>query len=338
MSEINPGRPTIREVATLSGTSIKTVSRVINGVTTVDPALVKAVNQAARKLNYRPNFTAGNLRRNDGRTNTIGVLLKDISNPFSSSLYRSLEDIARGKGFDLIAGSMDEIPERESELINTFISRRVDGLLIVPTTSDHKYLEKERKAGMKFVFLDRPANNFSADAVVANNRESAQEATKHLIDGGHTRIAYMGDSQEIYTASERFAGYKAALAKAKIKMDPSIVHHGTKDKAQLDLFTKSILTGKNKVSAIFASQNYVTFEAIRALSKNGLSTKVALVGFDDLPFADLVDPGITLVSQDIAKMAELAAKLLFDRIEGNLSAVKTYEVPTIFTMRGSGEI
>ena len=200
-SDTNRARPTIREVAALSGTSIKTVSRVMNGVTTVDPTLAKAVNQAARKLNYRPNFTAGNLRRVDGRTNTIGLLLKDISNPFSSSLHRAFEDLARAEGFDVIAGSMDEMPERESELINTFISRRVDGLIIVPTTSDHKYLEKERKSGMQFVFVDRPANNFVADTVVATNRKSAQEATEHLINHGHTRIAYMGDSQDIYTAA-----------------------------------------------------------------------------------------------------------------------------------------
>ncbi|MTB04938.1 MAG: LacI family DNA-binding transcriptional regulator, partial [Actinobacteria bacterium] len=188
-SDSNRARPTIREVAALSGTSIKTVSRVMNGVSTVDPALAKAVNQAARKLNYRPNLTAGNLRRVDGRTNTIGLLLKDISNPFSSALHRAFEDLARAEGFDVIAGSMDEMPERESELINTFISRRVDGLIIVPTTSDHKYLEKERKSGMQFVFIDRPANNFVADTVVATNKKGAQEATEHLIHHGHTRIA-----------------------------------------------------------------------------------------------------------------------------------------------------
>lgn len=337
-SDSNRARPTIREVAALSGTSIKTVSRVMNGVTTVDPSLAKAVNQAARKLNYRPNLTAGNLRRVDGRTNTIGLLLKDISNPFSSSLHRALEDLARAEGFDVIAGSMDEMPERESELISTFISRRVDGLIIVPTTSDHKYLEKERKAGIQFVFIDRPANNFTADTVVATNRKSAQQATEHLINKGHTRIAYMGDSQDIYTAAERYAGYKAALAKAKIKLDQSIIHHGVQDKREMDEFTTSILTGTNRPTAIFSSQNYVTIEAIRALTKHKMSKKIALVGFDDLPFADLVEPGITLVTQDIQKMAQVAAHLLFERIKGKTSKAEIHEIDTIFTQRGSGEL
>lgn len=337
-SDNNRARPTIREVAALSGTSIKTVSRVMNGVTTVDPVLVKKVKQAATKLNYRPNLTAGNLRRVDGRTNTIGLLLKDISNPFSSSLHRAIEDLARAEGFDVIAGSMDEMPEREAELINTFISRRVDGLLIVPTTSDHKYLEKERKSGLKFVFLDRPANNFNADVVVATNRASAKSATEHLIKHGHQKIAYMGDSQDIYTAAERFAGYKAALATAKIKIDHAIIHHGITNKSEMDRFTTAILTGSNRPTAIFSSQNYVTIEAIRALANHGLSEKVALVGFDDLPFADLVKPGITLVTQDINKMAEVAARLLFARISGEKSKAEVHEIATIFTVRGSGEI
>lgn len=337
-SDSNRTRPTIREVAALSGTSIKTVSRVMNGVSTVDPALVKRVKQAAAKLNYRPNLTAGNLRRVDGRTNTIGLLLKDISNPFSSSLHRAIEDLARAEGFDVIAGSMDEMPERETELISTFISRRVDGLLIVPSTSDHKYLEKERKSGLNFVFIDRPANNFNADAVVASNQVSAKEATEHLIKYGHKRIAYMGDSQDIYTAAERFAGYKAALAKAKIKLDHSIVHHGVNDKAKIENFTNSILTGKNRVTSIFSSQNYVTIEAIRALAQRDLSNEIALVGFDDLPFADLVRPGISLVTQDINKMAEVAARLLFKRINGKKLRSEVHEIPTIFTARGSGEI
>ena len=337
-SDNNRPRPTIREVAALSDTSIKTVSRVMNGVTTVDPVLAKRVKQAAAKLNYRPNLTAGNLRRVDGRTNTIGLLLKDISNPFSSALHRAIEDLARAEGFDVIAGSMDELPEREAELISTFISRRVDGLLIVPTTSDHKYLEKERKSGLRFVFIDRPANNFNADVVVATNRESAKEATEHLIKYGHKRIAYMGDSPDIYTAAERFAGYKAALAKAKIKLDRSIIHHGVNDKADIERFTNSILTGANRVTAIFSSQNYVTLEAIRALTQRDLSSQIALVGFDDLPFADLVKPGISLVTQDINKMAEVAARLLFERINGKTSKTELHEIPTIFTARGSGEI
>jgi LacI family transcriptional regulator len=148
----------------------------------------------------------------------------------------------------------------------------------------------------------------------------------------------MGDSQDIYTAAERFAGYKAALSKAKIKLDQSIIHHGVANKKEIDAFTTSILTGSNHPTAIFSSQNYVTLEAIRALTKHKLSKKVALVGFDDLPFADLIEPGITLVTQDIQKMAEVAADLLFERIKGKTTKAELHEIDTIFTQRGSGEL
>ncbi|CAB4929365.1 unannotated protein [freshwater metagenome] len=337
-SDINRPRPTIREVAALSGTSIKTVSRVLNGVSTVDPALVKRVNKAIKELNYRPNVTAGNLRRVNGRTNTIGLLLKDIANPFSSELHRAIENLARERGVDVLAGSLDEQPERERDLIATLIARRVDGLIIVPTSSDHAYLQKERASGMPIVFVDRPPNNLTADTVVATNALSAQAATEHLIGNGHKRIAYVGDSQSIFTAAERFTGFKAALQKAKLKLDPSIIHHGSEGHDDVAQFIDSVFARENPPTAIFASQNFVTIAAIRALKHKGLEKKVALVGFDDLAFADLLDPGISLVTQDISAMANVASGLLFERLNGKNSKAETHEIPTIFTPRGSGEI
>ncbi len=337
-SATNRVRPTIREVAALSGTSIKTVSRVINGVSTVDPKLVKKVESAIKKLNYRPNATAGSLRRVNGRTNTIGILLKDIANPFSSELYRAFENLARAKGIDVFAGSMDEQPEREAELIATFIARRVDGLIIVPTTSDHAYLETERKSGMPMVFIDRPANNFIADTVIATNRKSAKGATEHLISHGHTKIAYLGDSQEIYTAVERFAGYKDALKSAGIKLDKQYIHHGIENTIELQDFIQGLFKLKDRPTAIFSSQNFVTIEVVRALRAAKLEKSIALVGFDDLAFADLVNPGITLVTQDISTMAQIASELLFARLSGKKTPAETHEIDTIFTQRGSGEI
>lgn len=337
-SDHNRVRPTIREVAALSGTSIKTVSRVLNGVSTVDPALVKKVESAIKKLNYRRNATAGSLRRVDGRTNTIGILLKDIANPFSSALYRAFENLARIEGVDVLAGSMDERPEREAELISTFIARRVDGLIIVPTTIDHAYLETERKSGMPFVFIDRPANNFVADTVVASNRKSGRAATEHLIKQGHKKIAYLGDAQSIYTAAERFAGYKDALKAAGIPVEKRLIYHGVEDRASLEKFITDLVSNREHPTAIFSSQNFVTIEALRVLRRAGLEKRIALVGFDDLDFADLVTPGITLVTQDIPKMAQIASTLLFERLQGKKSAAEYHEIETIFTQRGSGEI
>ena len=148
-------RPTMREVAALAGVSLKTVSRVVNGVSTVDPVLVARVRDAAGKLGYRPNLTASSLRRSDGRTATIGMLVEDAANPFSAALMRTVENVARDRRVLVLFSSLDEDNAREREVTGALIDRRVDGLLIVPAGRDHSYLIKERAAGTCLVFLDR---------------------------------------------------------------------------------------------------------------------------------------------------------------------------------------
>jgi LacI family transcriptional regulator len=148
-------RPTMRDVATLAGVSLKTVSRVINGETTVAADLAERVHRAARALDYRPNLTARNLRSSDGRTRTLGVLVESVANPFSSAMLRAVEDVAMARGVAVFAGSVDEDPIRERTLALALISRQVDGLIIVPTGDDQSYLATEQQSGLK-VALRRP--------------------------------------------------------------------------------------------------------------------------------------------------------------------------------------
>jgi len=181
-------RPTMREVAALAGVGLKTVSRVVNGVPTVAPDLVERVNRAAALLGYRPNLTASHLRRADGRTGAIGLLLEDVSNPYSAAIHRAVEDVSRARGALVLTGSLDESPVRERELARTLIDRRVDGLLIVPASDDHSYLVSEQQAGLSIVFIDREPTLIAADAVIADNAVGARTAVEHLINHGHLRI------------------------------------------------------------------------------------------------------------------------------------------------------
>ncbi len=167
-------RPTMRDVAALARVSLKTVSRVINGESTVAPELAARVHRAATTLDYRPNLTARSLRSSDGRTRSIGLVLENVANPFSSALHRAVEDIARSRGVAVFAGSVDEDPERERELALALISRRVDGLIIVPAGDDQSYLANEQRAGLSLVFADRPPRLLRADAVVSDNAGGAQ--------------------------------------------------------------------------------------------------------------------------------------------------------------------
>ena len=141
----------MREVAAVARVSIKTVSRVVNGEAGVSPLLARRVMAAARRLDYSHNLTASGLRRSDGRSATIGLVLEDVANPFSSALHRSVEDIAVKRGVLVLAGSSDEDEERERRLVSAFASRRVDGLIIQPSSHDQSYLLAERKVGTALV-------------------------------------------------------------------------------------------------------------------------------------------------------------------------------------------
>src|SRR4029077_734351 len=143
-----------------------------------------------------------------------GLVLEDVSNPFSSALHRAIADAARDRGVLVFAGSCDEYPDRERELIGSFRERRVDGLIIVPASHDHGYLYEDRRTGTALVFVDRPAVHLDADSVVSDNRGGADAATDHLLSRGHRRIAFLGDLLSISTAAERLEGYLQALERS----------------------------------------------------------------------------------------------------------------------------
>jgi LacI family transcriptional regulator len=335
---MRPARPTMKDVAALAGVALKTVSRVMNGEPTVAPELAARVRDAADKLGYRPNLTASSLRRGDRRTATIGMLVEDASNPFSAGLLRAVEDEARERGVQLLIGSVDENPDRERQLAITLIDRGVDGLVIVPAAADQSYLLAERMRGTGIVFLDREPRFLQADAVISDNRGGAITVVDHLRSFGHQRIAYLGDIESIVTAAERFAGYRHALERAGLKVDPALVRHGLRTVEAAVAATTEILGLPKPPTALFTSQNLVTMGALKAMRQAGLHRDVALVGFDDFMLADIFEPGITVVAQDIPRLGRLAAQLLFAALDGDGAPSRTHVVETKLIVRGSGEI
>jgi LacI family transcriptional regulator len=337
-AEARSARPTMKDVAALAGLSIKTVSRVVNGVSTVDPELATRVQEAARKLGYRPNLTASNLRRRDGRTLTIGMLVEDAANPFSAALMRAAEDIARGRGVLLLFGSLDEDPARERELVGALLNRRVDGLLMVPAGRDQSYLAAEQQAGTQLVFVDREPGLLNADAVVSDHRHGAITAVEHLLAHGHQRIGYLGDQITIPTAAQRFAGYQRALEHARVPFDQALVRHNLRTSEAAEDALERLLALPEPPTALFTSQNLVTIAACRALRRLRKHPAVAMVGFDDFPLADILEPGISVIAQDADALGRIAAQILFSRLDGDTSPTQTVTVPTRLIPRGSGEL
>ena len=338
MSEGAPRRPTMREVAALAGVSLATVSRVMNGDGKVRADLAQRVHDAVALLGYRRDLTATTLRRADRASSSIGLILDDVSNPFDAEIHRAIEEVLRARGVLAFAASSDEDPERERELTQALLSRRVDGLVIMPAGGELNYLSADRDAGVAVVFVDRPPAFLDADCVLSDNAGGAREGTLHLLAAGHRRIGYLGDRERIYTAGERLAGHRAALAEHGLPYDPALVRMELHDSASARAGARDLLRRPDPPTALFGARNVISIGAVQALRAEGLMGSVALVGFDDLPLAEAVEPGITVVAQDVAGLGRTAAELLFARLDGERGSSARMVLPTTLVERGSGEL
>ena len=328
----------MREVAALAGGSLKTVSRVVNSEPGVSADVLARVDRAVAQLGYKHNLAASNLRRGHGRSAMVGALLQDVSNSFSSSLLRSLEDAARDRDVAIVASSLDEEPERERALVEGLVRRRVDGLLLMPATQRHDYLAEDLRSGLPIVFVDRRPNGVDTDSVTVDNALGARMAVEHLLAHGHRRIAILGDLPTIQTAQTRHDGYLATMRDAGLGRDTSLEALSLRSPDDAVAGLIRLLDGPNPPTAVFAARNSLAIGAIRALHQRGLASRVALVGFDDFPLADIVDPPLTVVKQNVAMIGSQVAERLFARIDGDTSAPKHVVLAPELVIRGSGEI
>jgi LacI family transcriptional regulator len=331
-------RPTMRDVAARAQVSFKTVSRVVNNEGGVSPQLEQRVREAIEELDFRPNVGARILRRSDRRTASIGLLLEDVANPYSSAVQRAVEDQAFPRGVVVFSASLDEDQVRERALAREFAARHADGLLLAPAGYDQSYLAAELRAGTAIVCLDREARNLPVDSVIATNEIGSAEGVRHLAAAGHRRIAFLGDRRTVITAQLRYAGYGEALRSLGLPLDPALVVHDVRDPAEAEGAVMGLLGRPDPPTALFTAQNMVTVGAVRALRRLGKEHEIALVGFDDFLLADLLSPGVTVVAQDPSTIGRIAAELLFARIDGDTSAPQVRLVPTTLIRRGSGEI
>ncbi|WOP39184.1 LacI family DNA-binding transcriptional regulator [Streptomyces sp. Li-HN-5-13] len=327
-------RPTMKDVAARAGVGLKTVSRVVNGEPGVTPDTERRVQEAIEALGFRRNDSARVLRK--GRTASIGLVLEDLADPFYGPLSRAVEEVARAHGALLINGSSAEDPDREQELALALCARRVDGLVIIPAGDDHRYLEPEIKAGVATVFVDRPAGRIDADVVLSDNFGGARDGVAHLIAHGHRRIGFIGDMPRIHTAAERLRGYRAAMEDAGIPVEDSWMSLGVTDPERVRRAAEAMLSGPRPVTAVLTGNNRVTVTVIRVLAEQPRG--VALVGFDDIELADLLQPGVTVVAQDAAALGRTAAERLFRRLDGTHLTPERLELPTRLVTRGSGEL
>lgn len=326
-------RPTLHDVAALAGVSIKTVSRVVNEVPTVDAAIAARVRDAVAELGYRPNELASRLR-SGAATATIGLVLKDISNEFYSAITLGVASAARQRSTQLITAASDEDiePAEELDLIFDLCRRRVDGMVVIPRGGDYSALRPEIERGTPMVFLDRRPEELEVDSVALDNAGGSRAAIQRLVESGHRRIGLIFHELELEPIGERYRGVREALADAGIDDDPGLLVAGAHDPGAARDAALRLLALDDPPTAIFCAYNRLTEGAVTAVWESGAPTVVA--GFDDFRFSGLVPVPLVLVAYDAQHYGRTAADLLFSRIDGDRSEARRVTIPTSIVETG----
>jgi LacI family transcriptional regulator len=311
------GRPdaaTIREVAVHAGVSIATVSRAFANPGSVREHLRNQVYEAARALRYQPSRVARSLRA--GTSQTIGVVIPDLQNPFFTAIVRGLESVLQAAGFSLLLANSDENPGREAELLTTLRAEGVAGIIFVPLNPKKSTYQQLLDPRMPLVAVDRLPLHLRVDLVTVANAAGAKLAVDHLIARGHRRVALLGGPSKHSTAVERERGYVAALRSAGVAVKPDLIYRGDFRESGGYDGMRALLAVAYPPTAVFAANNLMTMGALRALHEKGrqIPGDVALVGFDDIPWATSLNPPLTTVAQPEAEIGRTAAELLLARI------------------------
>ena len=330
----SPGlnRPTLRDVAALSGVSLKTASRVLNGEPHVSPATADKVRVAAQRLGFRRNAIARDLRAG-ARSSLVGLIISDLANPFYSRVARGAERRLRASGLQLISASSNEDPALEHTLVAEMLERRVSALLIVTSATDHGYLETERRLGLPVVFLDRVPEDVVADTIVLDNEGGVHIAVQHLVERKHRRIGLVGDLVRLVTFRERVAAFELAMKEAGLADWQRYVRAECHDVAAAERAVRELLAIDPPPTALLTTNNLITTGALRAL--RGVDEPPALVGFDDFVLADVL--GVTVIGHDPERMGELGAEQIVTRLRGADGPARRVRLPTELIERDSAE-
>jgi DNA-binding LacI/PurR family transcriptional regulator len=319
-----------KAVARLAKVSTATVSRVVNNYPHINEATRKRVLKAMRQLNYQPNRVARRLRMK--RTQTIGLIVADITNPYYAEMIQSIEEIAYANQYGMLLCNTNEDPEKEKSYIDLLLNEQVAGIVISPVDEDYELSALHLAHNTPIVAIDRRLNRMAVDTVLVKNEQGAREATEYLVRLGHQRIGLIAGPSRLTTARERRAGYEKALIEHGLKLDKDLIKMG--NFKQVSGYEKAVelLTMARPPSAIFVTNNLMTLGALNAIHAKGLKIPddFSILGFDDLSWAPSLNPPLTTVAQPTYELGRNAAELLFRRItNGNGTPVEINLPPTL---------
>ncbi|MQA27857.1 MAG: substrate-binding domain-containing protein [Micromonosporaceae bacterium] len=325
---------TIYDVAQRAEVSAATVSRVLNGHASVDPQLAERVRAAVEELGYRPNALARNLRRS--RTSLWGVIISDVGNPFFTALVRGVEDVAQSSRYSVVLCNSDEDPAKEADYVTVALAEQMAGVILSPSGAAEG-VRKLLDAETPVVVIDREVPGVSVDSVLVDNEHGSAEATAHLLAGGYQAIACITGPAGISTADRRLRGYRQALTEAGRAHDETLVRHSDfRERGGYEAMA-SLLEAGSPPDAVFVANNLMAVGALECLVARGVAVpnQMGIVGFDDLPWADLVRPALTTVGQPTYELGRTAAQLLAERIADPGKEPATVVLKTELHVRGT---
>jgi LacI family transcriptional regulator len=325
-------RSILRDVAQAAGVSLRTASRVLNDDPRVAAGTRVRVQGVMRDLRYTPDLMARSLR--GGTDATIGLVVESIADPFFAELVAAVEAASSEGGKSVLVASTHGDSGHESRAVTELLRRRVSGLLVVPTATDHSWLAG---AAVPLVLVDRPAPGIEADVVGIDDRRAAFDAVSHLIAHGHRDVAYLGDYSRVATSAARLAGYRDALARHGLPVVERLVHADCPTPRSAATAMSALLTGPHPPTAVFSAATRCSLGVVPAMHEHG-RTDIALVGFGDFAMADVLVPAVTVVNHSGAAVGAAAIARLGRRIREPELTAEAVQVPVGLVERGSGEL
>ena len=328
---------TIKDIARALGISPSTVSRALKDHPDISPKTKKAVKKLAEELHYEPNAIALSLRSH--LTKTIGIIIPELVHYFFSSVISGVEDEAYKSGFSVLICQSNEDYDREVHVVQTLLSKRVDGVLasVSKTTNKFDHYFDIKKSNIPLVFYDRVYNIPNTDRVIVDDYTGSYKAVKHLIDAGCKRIAHLATSQELLIGRNRKSGYVQALKDSGIEVDEEIIL-----RCDTDLHAKKcipyLLSLEKKIDGIFAVNDLTAITAMSIIKRSGYSIPddIAIVGFSNSIYSNMTDPPLTSIEQEGYIMGQRAAQMLIERIQSDMDIeTRIEQIKTELIVRGS---
>ncbi|WP_130833873.1 LacI family DNA-binding transcriptional regulator [[Erwinia] mediterraneensis] len=320
--------PTVADVARAASVSKAQAARALGGYGAVSEEVQNRVNAAAAQLGYRPNELARSM--NTGRSNTIGVIVGDIENPHFGLALRGMADVARQAGYHLLLSNSDEKLSAEQEAVRVMLEKRVDGIIVAPSSSlaaDNAHLAQIIADGRALKLFDRAVAGLDVEAICVDFTAPAREVTHQLLQAGHRRIAYITsmrcvggyrhpDDLGLTPVAQRVSGMEQAFAEAGIAFDPGLIKVNASDDKAIQRIVSELLQLPQPPSALIASDSLIAMSLLRELTRRGVRIPQAMsfVMYDDFPWSELVMPPLTVVAQPVYEMGREAARRLIAEI------------------------